>query len=424
MGNTGNAMTDMNRILVIGGGVAGLTVAIEAAEAGCDVVLVEKSTYLGGRVASFKQYFPKLCPPACGLEINFKRIRQNPRVSVFTLAQVERVRGGPGNYTVDVKVEPRFVTEACTACGDCTAACPVDTPDAFNLGMVKHKAIHLPHTAAYPARYVIERSSCKGGCHACADACKYGAIDLNQQAVTKTFHVAAIVAATGWAPYDAVKIDNLGFGRCANVVTNVMLERLASGSGPSAGHVLRPSDGKEPKSVAFVQCAGSRDQNHLPYCSGVCCSASLKHATYIRSLYPDAKITIFYIDVRTPGHLQDFYNTVTAENAIELIKGKVGKVEEDPESRNLIVTAEDAVHGTKLTRNYDLVVLATGIVPQTHDLPAVFATDEFGFITNGQAGVYATGCVTRPTEVSAVIRDATGAALRALQVARRGANHG
>lgn len=411
-------------ILVIGGGIAGLTAAIEAAEAGCDVVLVEKSPYLGGRVAGFTQYFPKLCPPSCGLEINFKRIKNNPRITVLTMAELESLSGPPGAYEAVIKIAPRYVTGACTLCDECAKACPTEIPDPFNHGMSKTKPVRLPHRMAFPAQYVIERSACGPECHACADACKYGAIDLQQAAVKKTLRVASVVLATGWAPYDATKLDNLGFGKFPNVVTNVVFERMAAHDGPTRGRILRPSDGKEPRAVAFVQCAGSRDQNHLPYCSGVCCTASLKQASYIRGQYPDSKVTMYYIDLRTPGHLEDFAAKVIAANGMELIKGKVGKIQEHPASRDLLVTAEDVLGGRKIMREYDLVVLATGMVPQSSGLPAAVKVDEFGFAGNGNQGIYTAGCVKRPAEVAASVRDATGTALKAMQVAVSADHHG
>jgi quinone-modifying oxidoreductase, subunit QmoA len=422
------ATTDANgkckTILVVGGGIAGLTTALEAAEAGCEVVLIEKSAYLGGRVAGFNQYFPKLCPPACGLEINFKRLKNNPRVSVITMAELESLSGAPGAYDAVIKIAPRYVTDACTLCGECTPACPTEIADEFNFSMGKTKAIRLSHRGAYPAKYVVDRAACGSGCNACVDVCKYKAIDLNQAPSKRTVRVAAVVLATGWVPYDATKMENLGFGKCANVITNVVLERLAAGDGPTNGQILRPSDGKAPKSVAFVQCAGSRDKNHLPFCSGVCCTATLKQATYIRSRYPEAKITMFYIDQRTFGHLEEFAAKVISGNGVELLKGKVGRIEEDAASGNLLVTAEDLMGGKKLTHEFDLVVLATGMAPQTAGLPAGFSVDEFGFAANGKPGVFAAGCVKRPAEVAATIRDATGAALKALQITVGATQHG
>lgn len=409
-------------LLVIGGGVAGLTAALDAAEVGLDVILIEKSPYLGGQVAGFHNYFPKLCPPACGLEINFKRLRASRKITVLTQAELEKLESSSGHYEATVKIAPRYVTSACTSCGECLVACRSEIPDPMEFGYAKTKAVHTRRLAAYPATYVLARAACAEGCHACVEACRYGAIDLAQEPEKKTFSVAAVIVATGWKPYDASKLDSLGYGKSANVVTNVILERLAAVDGPTAGKVLRPSDGQVPKSVAFVQCAGSRDENHLPYCSAVCCSASLKQATYIRKLFPETKVTIFYIDVRTPGQLQEFSSKVLADEGIELIKGKVGKVEEDAQTGNLLVTAEDVAGSRKITRTFDLVVLATGIVPETSGLPKEWKADEFGFLENGSPGIFAAGCVKRPATVSATVRDATGAALRALQTAM-GAEH-
>ena len=411
-------------VLVIGGGMAGLTAALDAAEVGLDVILIEKSAYLGGRVAGFHNYFPKLCPPACGLEINFRRLRNNPRITVLTLAELEKLTGSPGQYEATVKIAPRYVSSACTLCGDCVSVCPSEMADPLEFGLMQTKAVHARRLAAFPQTYVVDRAACAAGCHACADACKYGAIDLAQQLEHKTFHVGSVIVATGWKPYDAAKLDNLGYGKCANVVTNVMFERLAALDGPTSGKLLRPSDGKAPKSVAFVQCAGSRDENHLPYCSTVCCSASLKQTTYIRKLDPEAKITIFYIDVRTPGQLQEFAAKVRADEGLELVKGKVAKVEEDAQSKDLRVTVEDVLGGRKTTRSFELVVLATGLVPQTDGLPAELELDEFGFVMNGPPGVVGAGCAKRPAEVSATVRDATGAAMKALQIAMGAAHHG
>ena len=412
-------------LLVIGGGIAGLTAAIEAAEAGCDVILVEKEHHLGGRVARMKEYFPKLCPPACGLEINFRRLKQNPRVTVLTGAQVESLAGAPGDYTATVAVAPRHVTEACTLCGECVKVCPAERPDEFNYGLSTTKAVYLPTATAYPARYAIERSACPAGCDACAKACAYGAVDLNQQPRKETFRVAAVIAATGWAPYDAKRIDNLGFGVVPNVVTNVMFERMAAPTGPTGGKILRPSDGKEPRSVAFVQCAGSRDENHLPYCSAVCCAASLKQTTYVRAALPEAKVTVYYIDIRTSGRLEDFYARVSEDPMLSLVKGKVAKVEADKASGGVVLEVEDVMGGRKLRETVDLLVLATGIVPQTKGLPGA-ALDEFGFVATppGKTGFYGAGCAHRPEEVSATVQDATGAALKGLQCVVRSGHHG
>ncbi len=424
MTNADTVQSEGLNILVLGGGVAGMTAAIEAAEAGCNVTLIEKSPTLGGRAVRNNQYFPKLCPPSCGMEINFQRIRKSSRIHIITQAKLERLEGVPGDFQATLKIAPRFVNANCTLCGACAQVCPAERTDEINCGLSRTKAAYLPSLTAFPSRYAIDRQGCVEGCHACVDACQYAAIDLQQGPEQMTLRAAAVVAATGWESYDAAKIANLGFGRCRNVVTNVMMERLASLSGPTQGKILRPSDGQPPRSVAFVQCAGSRDANHLPYCSAVCCSASLKQTTYLRSQLPECKTTIFYIDLRTPGLLQDFCNKVTADGNVRLVKGKVGKVEEDAATGDLIVTAEEVLTGKKTSARFSMVVLATGMVPNTRELPAGFGLDEFGFVTNESKGLYGAGCVHRPTEVAASIRDATGAALRALQCVVEGLPRG
>ena len=277
-------MGDENpKVLVVGGGISGLTAAVEAAEAGAEVIIVERNPYLGGRVVQLNQYFPKLCPPTCGLEINFRRIKNNPKISFHTLAQVESLSGGPGNYRVTLAVNPRYVNDNCTACGKCADACSAEVPDPVNYGMRKVKGAYLPHPMAFPFKFLLDPSIVgTEDAQKCLAACSYGAIDLQMQPEKITYEVGAIVWASGWDPYEAAKVQYLGFGQTPNVITSVMFERLAAVNGPTGGKVLRPSDGKEVQSMAFVQCSGSRDENHLAYCSGICCLASLKQATYIR----------------------------------------------------------------------------------------------------------------------------------------------
>ena len=416
-------------ILVIGGGISGLTAAIEASGAGCDVVLVEKSPYLGGRVAQMNQYFPKLCPPSCGMEINLRRIRTSPKIRCLTLSEVEKIAGGPGSYKVTIRRHPRRVNNKCTACGACVEACPVERPDDFNYGMSKTKAIYLPFEMAYPLQFVIDGNVCPGTeCGKCVPACPYQAIDLEMEPESIDVEVGAVIWATGWEPYDAAKIDNLGFGAYPNVITNVMMERLASPGGPTDGKIQRPSDGTEIQSVAFVQCAGSRDENYLKHCSGVCCMASLKQARYVREQYPEAEIYIFYIDVRAPGRLEDFYAEIQKDEKIHLIKGKVAKITEGAAGGDLVVEAEDTLSGDRVCQEVNLVVLATGIVPVDSavqlELNGDLQRDEHGFLMGDQPlqGLLAAGCARRPVEVASSVRDATGAALKALQTCVEKAN--
>ncbi|RJQ74493.1 MAG: CoB--CoM heterodisulfide reductase iron-sulfur subunit A family protein [Desulfobacteraceae bacterium] len=412
-------------IVVVGGGISGLTTAIEAAEVGYEVYLVEKNPYLGGRVSQLNQYFPKLCPPTCGLEINFRRIKDNPRIKVLTMAQVEKVDGTPGNYTVAIRLNPRFVNEKCTCCGECSKVCSTEINDEFNFGMSTRKGAYLPFEMAFPARYVISQQIIgTEEAQKAQAACKYGAIDLSMQPKTMNLQAGAVVWATGWEPYDASRIDNLGFGRHENIITNMMMERMAAPNGPTKGIIVRPSDDKAPKSVAFVQCAGSRDENHLPYCSYICCMASLKQATYVRARYPEADIYIFYIDLRAPGQrYEKFYKAIKADKKVFFIKGKVAEVSEDPATKNITVVAENAVTGEKTRQTVEMVVLATGMQPTAANakLPADLKYNADGFILNDyeKGGMFAAGCAHKPADVVSSNQNATGMALKAIHTLAR-----
>jgi quinone-modifying oxidoreductase, subunit QmoA len=407
-------------ILVVGGGISGITTALEAAEVGYEVFIVEKNPYLGGRVAQLNKYFPKLCPPGCGLEINFQRIKKNKNIKWFTLTEVEKISGGPGNYDVALRQSPRYVNSNCTCCGKCADACDVEIPNTFNFGMDKRKAAYLPHEMSFPQRYVLDPSIIgTKTAQACKDACPYSAVDLDDKAKTFNIKAASIVWATGWNPYDAAKMDNLSFGKVQNVITNMMMERLAAVNGPTQGKIVRPSDGKVVNNIAFVQCAGSRDENHLPFCSYICCLASLKQTTYIREANPDSKATIYYIDLRTPGRYEKFYNRVKADANVSFMKGKVAKIEEDPATRDVIVTVEDTLSGKKLQSRHEMVVLATGMEPSTASVkvPGNAKYDDNNFVISAE--ILSAGCVKKPTDVMSSGQTATGTALKAIQMVRR-----
>ncbi len=406
------------KILVIGGGISGITTALEAAEVGYEVILVEKNPALGGRVSRFYQYFPKLCPPLCGLEINYRRLKPNTRIQTFTDSEVVSITGNAGSYKATIKTNPAYVNDKCVVCDKCTDACPAERDNDHNYGMDKTKAIYLPHEMAWPAKYVIDRTKCPDGCTKCIDACDYGAVDLQAQETTTEVEAAAVVYATGWKPYDASKIENLGYGKVPNVINNVSMERLASGTGPTKGQMIRPSDQKKIEKIAFVQCAGSRDENHLPYCSAICCLASLKQANYVRETNPDAQIYIFYIDLRTPGKYEDFAAKIQNDENITLVKGKVAKITEGS-GQNPVVEAEDILNGGKVSLEVDMVVLATGMESSLkgQKLPEAVQVDENGFVAPSiqKNGVIAAGTVGFPADVNSSIQDSTGAALKAIQ---------
>ncbi|MBF0401195.1 MAG: CoB--CoM heterodisulfide reductase iron-sulfur subunit A family protein [Magnetococcales bacterium] len=412
-------------ILVVGGGISGLTAAVEAAEVGYKVLLVEKDPHLGGRVAQHYQYFPKLCSPSCGLEINYQRVKNNPLIRVMTLAEVEDIQGTEGNYTVRIRQNPRFVTEKCTGCGDCSRACTVTVPNPFNFGMNEIKAIRASHAMAYPGHYFMDAAYARSAeAQTLVSVCPVGAIDPNMSATTLEEKVGSIVWATGWQPYDAEKIQPYGFGRFANVSTNMRFERLANTYGPTGGTLTRPSDGKEIKNIAFIQCAGSRDHNHLPFCSRVCCLASMKQATYVRSQFPDAKVTIYYIDLRAMDRYEGFQKKVEADPSITWIKSKPARIDEDPVTKDPIVVGENTLTGVRYADPYDMVVLATGMEPNsatTARVPAqAVAYDEYGFVVKG-GQVLSTGCTATPLDVAAAVQAGTAVALKAIQsAARRG----
>jgi quinone-modifying oxidoreductase subunit QmoA len=336
------------------------------------------------------------------------------------MTEVKSVSGSAGNYQVTLETRPRFVNNKCTCCNACAEACPEERDNPFNFNMDKTKAIYKPHDMAFPMKYVIDMDACTK-CGKCVEACKYDAVELDMEPKSFTLDVASIVWATGWNPYDAEKIDNLKFGESNGIITNMMMERLSAPNGPTGGKILRPGDNKEPESFAFVQCAGSRDENHLEYCSYICCMASLKQVTYIRERYPEAKVSVYYIDLRTPGKYEKFREKLLADENISFIKGKVADIIPE-EDGGVTVVAENAVTGEKIQEKVDMAILATGMAPTIQSEGAAFGLemDSSGFLLgDAEAGMIAAGCAKKAADVVTSNQSATAAALKAIQVLRR-----
>ncbi len=405
-------------VLVIGGGFSGITAALEAAEVGHEVFLVEKSGFLGGRVAQLSKYFPKLCPPSCGLEIQFQRIKRNNLVNVFTLAEVVSISGEKGDFTATIKIKPRYTKPVAANLAATEEDLSSTVKSQFEFGLKKRKALHLDMPFAYPERYVLEKDECSDA--ELETLAENSFIDLEQEEREIEVHVGAVIIATGWKPYEMTNLENLGSGGLDNCISNMQMERLAAPHGPTDGKIVRPSDGKAPKRVAFVQCAGSRDENHLQFCSYICCMASLKQASYVREQYPDAKVVVYYIDLRTPDRYQKFRQQVLADEGLRPVKGKVADMMQG-EGGSVILTVEDALAGTKSKEEFDLVVLATGMQPSLageETLPGI-ELDEDGFVINAEeSGVFAAGCAKKPLDVMKSAQSGTGAAMKAIETVR------
>ncbi|WP_455210560.1 CoB--CoM heterodisulfide reductase iron-sulfur subunit A family protein [Kaarinaea lacus] len=419
-----DAVATNQTIMVVGGGISGLTAAIEAAECGKQVILIEKNPSVGGRITQLYKYFPKMCYPTCGLEINLRRLKANKNIRVYTMAEVSNVSGEAGNYKVSVTIQPRFINEKCTACGDCTKDIEAEIDDDYNYGLKKRKAVYLAHKMAYPQRYVIDPSIIgTADADKAKAACKVDAVDLDMKEETVELTIGAIIWATGWKPYDANKIQPYGYDRFANVITSVELERMMDPLGPTGGKLVRPSDGKEAKNVAFIQCAGSRDKNHLAHCSRICCMASLKQSTYLREQFgDDGKASIYYIDIRAIDRIDDFHQKVKQDPNVTFVKSKVANITQDNDS-NPIVHGVNTEGYHRYSNPHDLVVLAVGMEPSVpkDKLPTQVVVNDNGFIEQDESNgaIFAAGCASDALDVNRAVQNATASALRAIQVVNR-----
>ena len=400
-----------------------MTAALEAAEAGKHVILVEKRPYVGGRITQLYKYFPKLCFPTCGLEINQRRVKGNGNISILTMAEVTAINGKEGDYTASVKISPRYVNENCTACGECEKAVEAEFDDDYNYGLNTRKGAYRPYRMAYPERFVLDpRIIGTPDADKAKEACKYDAIDLDMQEENIDLKVGAIIYATGWRPYDAAKIQPYGYDRYPNVISSVEFERMKDPMGPTGGKILRPGDGKEAKDIAFIQCAGSRDRNYLKHCSRICCMASLKQSTYVSEM-EDGKSTIYYIDIRAIDRFEDFYRKVQNDEKVTFIKSKPANISQDKDG-NPVVNGVNTEGYHRFATPHDLVVLAVGMEPSLLDaMPegVDISVNEHGFIENDgtNGGIFAAGCASDALDVNRAVQSATATALKAIQVVNR-----
>ena len=357
--------------LVVGGGIAGITAALELAYGGYHVYLVEREPSIGGRMAQWDKTFPTLDCAACILTPRMVDVGQHPNITLLSYSEIEAVEGYIGNFTVTVRKKARYINEElCTGCGICEEKCPKKViDDVFEAGLSHRKVVYRPFPQAVPKYPVIDVQNCiyfqRGKCKACQIFCPTNAIDFEQQDEILQLEVGSIVLATGYKPFDAHRIPQYGYGRLANVFTSVEFERMVNASGPTGGRILLRDRQTEPKDVAIIHCVGSRDENYHEYCSRVCCMYSLKFAHLVHERLPGAQVYNFYIDIRASGkRYEEFYHRVMMEGA-NFIRGRVAEVTDaartPEEEGRLIVQAYDTLLGIQRRIPVDMVVLSVGV---------------------------------------------------------------
>ncbi len=425
------------RALVIGGGIAGIQTALDIADAGFPVDIVETKPTIGGKMAQLDKTFPTLDCAACILTPKMVDVAQNDKIRIFSYSEVTGVKGFVGNFEVTIKRRARYVKEdVCTGCGLCTEKCPQrKIPNEFNLGMDNRRAIYIPFAQAVPKVATIDPNYCMmlktGKCGVCSKVCSAGAIDYKAKDEFLEEKYGAIVVATGFNPISMEKFNEFAYADSKDVITSLELERLMNAAGPTGGTLLRPSDNEHPHTIVFVQCVGSRceacAQKGKEYCSKICCMYTAKHAMLIRDKYPDTEVYVFYIDVRTPGkNFDEFYRRAVEEYGVHYIKGMVGKV--SPQGKKLMVQGSDLIYGKQLHIEADLVVLAAAIEPDQSARPlATMLTasmDTNDFFTEAHpklrpvesptAGVFLSGTCQGPKDIPETVSQAGAAASKVI----------
>ena len=425
----------VKRALVIGGGIAGIQAALDIADAGFEVDIVEKNATIGGRMAQLDKTFPTLDCSACILTPKMVDCAQHEKIDILSYSEVEEVKGFVGNFSVKIRRKARYVDETkCTGCKICMEKCPSKKGlNSFNMDLNTRPAIHIPFAQAIPNVAVIDPEQCiklkTGKCGICQKFCGAGAIDYEQKDTFIEREYGAIVVATGYKPINLDAFNEYGYNDNKDVITSLELERLMNAAGPTNGVLLRPSDGEHPKVITFIQCVGSRDSSGCgkPYCSKICCMYTAKHAMLIREKYPDTEVHVFYIDVRTPGkNYDEFYRRAVEQYGVDYIKGMVGKVYN--ENGKLMVQGSNLIDNEQITIESDLVVLAAAIEPE----PSVrkvatlltASIDTNNFLTESHAklrpvesptaGVYLAGVCQGPKDIPETVSQASACAAKVI----------
>ncbi len=424
----------VKRALVIGGGIAGIQTALDIADAGYEVDIVEKTPSIGGRMSQLDKTFPTLDCSSCILTPKMGEVNAHEKINIFTYSEVEKVSGFVGDFSVDIRKKARYVDmDKCTGCGLCQEKCPSrKTPNEFNRGLNTRSAIYTPFAQAVPNVPVIDTNACikfkTGKCGICSKVCAAGAIDYTQKDEIITREYGAIVVATGFDTINLDKFDEYYYNQSKDVITALELERLMNAAGPTGGNVVRLSNGEHPKNIVFIQCVGSRDVTcrGKSYCSKICCMYTAKQAMLLKDHYPDVDVHVFYIDVRTPGkNFDEFYRRAVEEYNVDYIKGQVGKVSE-AENGRLLVQGVDLLDNRQIRMEADLVVLATAIEPNK-DVRKIAtmltaSIDNNNFLTEAHpklrpvesptAGIFLSGVCQGPKDIPETVAQAGAAAIK------------
>jgi heterodisulfide reductase subunit A len=422
----------MNRqpsVLVIGGGIAGIQASLDLADRGMKVYLVEKNPSIGGRMAQLDKTFPTMDCSICILAPKMVECSRHPNITLLTYSEVKNVEGSVGNFVVTVLKKPRYVDEAkCTGCSQCEENCPIEVPNEFDEGLGMRKAIYTPFPQAVPKVATIDKENCIE-CGLCEKICKAGAVDLNQQPEEIKLNVGAIVVATGFNLFNPSVIKEYGYKEYGNVLTSLELERMVCASGPTGGRLVRPSDGKVPRRIAFIQCVGSRGLHRgLPYCSSACCMYATKEALIIKEHDLECEVYIFYIELKVFGKgFQDFINKAKTEYGVKYIRGRPGEIKENPMTKDLIIRYENTLSKKAEEMKTDLVVLCPAMIPTGGVLAKIFGVelDEHGFfkardsilkpVDTRVPGIFVCGYCQEPKDIPESVAQASGAAARAAE---------